>query len=133
MAVSVDTILDLAREARRSPHARRVLFDALIDRYGEDFLFTIVKAQERADRDGVSQMVILRPDHLPAADKELQYERQRHVGYPRMILEAWRVLAILPVDLREIRGRKQKEVSVTLVRPQPPHLRASRLTRLGLG
>ena len=62
-------ILDLAEQARRSPHARRVLFDALIDRYGDLFLGYVERTQELADRLNVRRVLILRPDRLVLADR----------------------------------------------------------------
>ena len=111
---TVDTILELAREARRSPHARRVLHDALIERYGDDYLFTIERAQKNAD-----DVVILRPDRLRAADAALTVERRG--GYITIpTLENWHALSRLAVTMRSFRSRVYDEdsVAVVVVRPR---------------
>ena len=65
---SLDTVLDLAVDARRSPHAKRVLFDALNERYGDNFLGYLLHVQRVADWNRRAMMVFLRPDVLAQID-----------------------------------------------------------------
>ena len=117
---TVDTILELAREARRSPHARRVLHDALIDRYGDDYLFTVERAQKSADENEVGFMVILRPDRLRAADAALMEERRRPGGgYTLPTLENWHAMSRLAVDYRTFRSRVYDKDSIVVVVLRP--------------
>ena len=99
MTTTLEQILDLAAQARRSPHARRVLFDALIDRYGEDFLFTVDRAQTHADQRDRSQAIVIRPRRLPAADEAWQYLRASGDETYRL-LENWFVFSTIDVDFR---------------------------------
>ena len=78
-------ILDLAEASRRSPYARRVLFDALLDRYGDDFLAVIDHAQRRADEANVAQAVILSRARLPRADAAWQTWRRAFGSRKRSI------------------------------------------------
>lgn len=66
---SLDDVLELARGARRSPHGRQVLFDALIERYGRHFLLYLKKVQTEADRIGLPMMVFLEADRLPGMEQ----------------------------------------------------------------
>ena len=118
---NLDAILELAREARTSPDTRRVLFDALEERYGVVFLYTIAKAQYRADENKVGEIVSLRPNRLRAADEALAKELLR--GVPRhqlhTILENWHVFSIFPSDVRRFRPREAGEtIVVVVVRPR---------------
>ena len=125
MKPTLDTILELAQAARRSPHARRVLHDALIDRYGDDYLITIERAQQSADENDVGYMVLLRPDRLSEADASLMKERRRPGGgFTRHMLETWDALSRLAVDFRTLRtglfgGRGGRaRIPVVVVRPR---------------
>ena len=48
MTPTLDQVLALADEARRSPHARRVLHDALLERYHRYYLTLVRQAQSDA-------------------------------------------------------------------------------------
>ena len=112
MTTTVDTILELAHAARKSPDARRVLFDALVDRYGDNFLDTVAKAQRRADEGNVGEIVLLRTNLLREADDTLVKQRR---PLPRSTPP---VFSIFPADLRDLRRQEAGEVIVTLVRPR---------------
>ena len=56
-------ILELAREARKSPHARRVLHDALLEHYGERYERILARAQTYADSFDSPQVILFRPRH----------------------------------------------------------------------
>ena len=85
-------ILELAEAARRSPYARRVLFDALIDRYGDDFLSVVERAQATADQwRTVPQGILMSRSRLPELD--FLWERERSPDHRRSILrDAFRLL-----------------------------------------
>ena len=68
-------ILDLAKQAKRSPYARRVLFDALIDRYGERFLGVVAHQQLLADAWNRSRLIYLDPYWLNFSDSDEQPDR----------------------------------------------------------
>ena len=59
--MTLEQILELAREARKSPHARRVLHDALLEYYGDRYERVLVGAQAHADGWGAPQAVLFRP------------------------------------------------------------------------
>lgn len=118
MRPSLDDILALARAARRSPHGRQVLFDALIERYGRHFLLYLKKTQAEADRAGTPIFVFLKADDLRAMERR----------WPQ--LEGWGAYAMSDVlrahvtrglhtrqgGVRPIRGRDE-QLLVT-VRPR---------------
>ena len=70
MTSSVETILALAEEARRSPHARRVLFDAMTERYGRAFERVVDSARANFPP-GTTIAVLLYPQALAAAEREV--------------------------------------------------------------
>lgn len=121
---TLEQILELAKQARRSPHARRVLFDALIDRYGDDFLITVNNAQERADRDDRSLVIIFRPHRLHEADaawrEYLGSENAAHRLY--RFLENWHVFSTIDIGFRRNWWTPPSEwdetVVVAVVHPQ---------------
>ena len=61
MTLDVVDILQLARAARRSPHARRVLHDALLELYGPAYEEVLATAQRRADEELDPYVIVLRP------------------------------------------------------------------------
>ena len=63
MTLDVVDILRLARAARSSPYARRVLHDALLELYGPAYEEILATAQRRADAANDPYAIILRP-HL---------------------------------------------------------------------
>ena len=68
MAPSLDQVLELAREARRSPNARRVLHDALLERYGASYQFAIDEAGKQAASRKRPFIVMLVPEALVSAE-----------------------------------------------------------------
>ena len=64
MTPTLDQVLALADEARRSPHARRVLHDALLERYGDDFGRVVERAGSMALAYNLPMVVTLRPSEL---------------------------------------------------------------------
>ena len=66
--MTLETILELARQARRSPHARRVLHDALLERYGDNYLRILSDAQRSAELFDTPVLVLLRAKGLSDAE-----------------------------------------------------------------
>ena len=108
MTVSVETILALAEEARRSPHARRVLFDAMLERYGEAFERTIDRARAAGERREETTVMILAPKELEAAEDVVRAGR-----IPRWDTPSRHVIAraVWPVPLAVIRSGNRFAVS----------------------
>ena len=61
MTVSNETILELAEEARRSPYARRVLYDALAERFDPFFDARLRLIAGFAQQDGEPRVVLFDP------------------------------------------------------------------------
>ena len=76
MTIPVETILELAEEARRSPHARRVLFDALSERYAPFFGNVVDFARSLAREDGQPRAVLLDPPEFAKAERENHWGRR---------------------------------------------------------
>ena len=110
---TLEQILDLVRQARRSPHARRVLFDALIDRYGKDFLDRIAYAQRYADRYSVPLLLFVDVPALVWSDELWSRERDafRWNGY-----RAWP--AVVMVDRGDMPRPLKKRTFLTVIRPR---------------
>ena len=72
MGVTLESILALAEEARRSPHARRVLFDAMTERYGRAFERVVDSARANFPP-GTAIAVLLDPEALALAEREVTW------------------------------------------------------------
>ena len=106
---TLEQILDLAEQARRSPHARRVLFDALLDRYGDDFLDRIEAAQYAADKSGVPLFVFVDVPDLIWADEQGQG------------VLGWDKYLAFPADFFAAHGatRRREKIFLVTLRPRP--------------
>lgn len=112
---TLEQILDLAAQARRSPHARRVLFDALIDRYGNEFLNVVERAQTYADQDGRSFAIYLSPERLRQVE---QWDHDRTAGHVRPHARVGtHAFHIMNLAYR-LAWRTSDEVLVAVIRPQ---------------
>lgn len=124
--MTTEQILELARAARRSPHARRVLHDAFIETFGDAYLQILVDAQFYADRWRTPQIVFFAPDRL----REMMERWGRKGRVPRYIFSNWNVFRIQPArTLHLARNRAaQVEQQVVTVRPRSPSVsRAARV------
>ena len=59
MRPSLEAILDLAWQASRSPYARRVLHDALLERYGAAYEDFVARVQQISDSQGPVVVTLL--------------------------------------------------------------------------
>lgn len=108
---SLEVVLDLAIDARRSPHAKQVLFDALNERYGDAFLGYLLHVRRVADRNRRAMMVFLRPDVLAQIDAaEWPALSYRHSALVRSSPQT------LPFSASPLRGLMRAQHLVT-VRP----------------
>ena len=120
--MTLDEILDLALLARRSPHARRVLHDALLERYPDAYGFALKRAHETADAYGKPQIVMFAPNLLVDAEDawRMQYlayafraeergeEPDPRRGLPPHAAWNWGVFSVYtPADLQFSRNRSQ--------------------------
>ena len=86
--MTLETILELARQARRSPHARRVLHDALLERYGEIYLRVLDDAQRSAEIFDTPVLVMVRPQGLIDAENAWHH----HMRVPRAVRVSYDIL-----------------------------------------
>lgn len=129
---SLDDILALAAAARRSPHARRVLHDALLERYGDLYKVVLDRAQGYADQSGRPDVVVLRPNRLAVAEAQLAAGNLD----PRFLLEDLNAFAAYDLQAasqggavyRRFRSAKD-EVFVVIVKPRPVKKRRRRRRR----
>ena len=105
---SVFQILRLAAAARRSPDARRVLFDALIERYGDDLLAYLASAQGVVHATGTPRTIFLDASELARND----------IGDPSVI---WNAVCSYPTRPRRGRWYRDRATEQLLVvlRPRP--------------
>ena len=73
--MTLEAILVLVQQARRSPHARRVLHDALLERYGRCYEEVLAFAQNAAKNTREPILIILKVDALVSADARAPKER----------------------------------------------------------
>lgn len=115
----LDQILDLAMLARRSPYARRILHDALIERYGGDYTTFVERAHRYANEDLLAWGVFLNPSQLQKAEDAWRERGERGVPVLHRALDA---IVIYPPSER-IERRAQDalgtEQLVYLARPEP--------------
>ena len=88
--MTLDEILQLAHAARRSPHARRVLHDALLERYGRAYEEILERAQQYADRHQRRYAVLLDLDLLARTDSAAIAMAHHTVELVRSSRRAWR-------------------------------------------
>ena len=114
--MTLEQILELAREARKSPHARRVLHDALLEYYGDRYERVLVGAQAHADGWGAPQAILFRP----------RFAENPHYGAsPRLAGHYRRALVFGTIHLSDLRASRryfyegsQEVVTVLVVRPR---------------
>ena len=118
--ISLDDILELARAARRSPHGRQVLFDALIERYGTAVLDYVAAVQEVADRTGRPQMIFLAPARLVRAERIWSHMPPRPATIAMLDLAGFTALRSYDaLDLARARWRTQAtEQQLVTVKPR---------------
>ena len=102
-------VIGLAEAARRSPHARRVLHDALLERYGEVYEDKLTLAQVSADFNRKPYVVLLplRVDDLTPSGDIFIVESAMSVRRRR---RSW----------RQRFGVSTDDVAVVVVRPRDP-------------
>ena len=132
--MTLEQVLALARSARRSPHARRVLHDALLERYGLAYEEILDEAARFAAGAKKAVVVMLVPAQLVEAEAAWRAQRQarttlaREWGQPEPEQEAlpahhlrnWAAIRLYNLaDLARERNRSQAtEQQVVTVRPR---------------
>ena len=123
--MTLDQLLELARAARRSPHARRVLHDAFIETFGDAYLQVLKDAQHYADRWRTPQIVFFSPTRLREMaarwDVADALPRGATGTLPRYLLANWSVFPIRPSRILNLARNRasQFEQQILTVRPQP--------------
>ena len=118
--MTLEQILDLARQARRSPDARRVLHDALLERYG-DVYETAVLGDALDCARTTDQYIVIALDPRALAEVEADFAGRpipwhtlRLRAFNVSLLENWRVIgglrkrraiAFMPHGVSELRER----------------------------
>ena len=98
--MTLEQILELARQARRSPDARRVLHDALLERYGDVYEYAFEQAQRRADSFGEPRVFVVDIDVL------------RSGLPPQHAFWDWSIMTVRGT------ARQDREVMIGIVRPR---------------
>ena len=120
--MTLESILVLAQQARRSPHARRVLHDALLERYAAAYEAVLEMATAYARQTGVSQAILFYPKKLVGLEAKLRGQRRP----TRFELTNEDVLEYYDIDIiRSYRhhyglgasGAIVDEITVVVVRP----------------
>ena len=120
MTPTLDQVLALADEARRSPHARRVLLDALIERYGVDITSVLAEADRLATGDHRAYAVVLRPPVLITFDPIRESLRARGINTRKLLRNKG---AFGVYDVAQLRGPsgqfyRRSLTVVVVVRPR---------------
>ena len=121
--MELEDLMALAEHARRSPHARRVLFDALLERYGAHFETLLEVAQADADRTGQPIVVLLNSARLVEIDDEQPAEWGALALFPALY---HRFLSDRHRTPREFRVRDERGHPQQLVVMRPRTERAGR-------
>ena len=123
MSPTLAQVLALVEAARRSPHARRVLHDALLERYGAGYESVIDYARELAAQSALDQAIILRPDKIAAADERWRRGKWFFPSLDTLVGgDALEIHAVEDVRAyrRYWRGRKQLPDEMTLLVVRAP-------------
>lgn len=120
--MTLDELLDLIAMARRSPHARRVLHDALLERYTRDYEHFLWRARVCADRAQRPCVVMVSAEVLE--EVELRWAElypTSPFGPPLNWLENFNVFRVYDLkDLAQNQNRVLTETLVTTVYPPGP-------------
>ena len=132
--MTLEQVLELARLARRSPHARRVLHDALLERYGEAYEEILDEAARFAAGAKKAVVVMLVPAQLAEAEAAWRSQQQASAflarewekpepkpeEIPAHHLRNWAAIRLYSLaDLARERNRSQAtEQQVVTVRPR---------------
>lgn len=130
--MTLGQVLALAKSARRSPEARRVLHDALLERYGLAYEDVLARAARIADRNGRPTIVLLAPGRLIAAEASWRAQQEASAWharewmreftpepFPAHLLETWAATPIYDYrDLMRLTNRSQAtEQQIVTVHP----------------
>ena len=113
--MTLEQILELAEQARRSPHARLVLHDALLERYGDAYEEYLAGTQRRADTFGHSRAILLDVDKIVRVATSAGLWLALF-NYPILDLHAAR--RRWEIERQTVGGTRPNEVLVTVVRPR---------------
>ena len=121
--MTLETILELARQARRSPHARRVLHDALLERYGDGYAQILDDAGRSAMVFDMPILVMLLPRGLVNAENAWYLAAPATTAPSYTFLRSWAFTFVDP----SYRHARQGGDSQHLLTVLPPS-RSRRLT-----